>query len=122
MRADTPPSTPTAPRATDAAGRVGCLLMDRENSSASGWSHVLHSHDDVEALDTFRRRVGAPPSALQRNARRPHLDIKGRPRQRALALDGRGVWVLGSSLSLMREYRALRAALAARPGGEVERG
>ncbi len=83
------------------------LLMDRTNSAARGWSHVLSPTDDVEALDAFRRRVGAPPSALQLPPRckYPHLDIRDRPRLRALALDGIAVRVFPSTMALMRAYR-----------------
>lgn len=66
------------------------ILMDRENAMARGWSHV---YSDAQTLDeqevelqAFRRKVGAPPSAFQRNA--PswlHLDIMRGQRQKALA-------------------------------------
>lgn len=84
------------------------LIMDRENSSARGWSHVLSPTNDVAALDAFRRHVGAPPSALQLppKASRPHLDICRGPRQRALALDGVAVRVFPTTLAMMRALRA----------------
>ncbi len=60
--------------------------MDRNNLSAPGWSHVLSTSNDVAELDRFRRKVGAPPQALQLGNRRyPHLDLKLEPRDRALA-------------------------------------
>lgn len=58
--------------------------MDRENTMARGWSHVLSSTSDLDELDRFRVRVGAPRQALHLG-RRPHLDLKLEPRERALA-------------------------------------
>jgi hypothetical protein len=60
------------------------IVMDRENTLAKGWSHVLSSTDDLDELDRFRIRVGAPRQALHLG-RRPHLDLKLEPRERALA-------------------------------------
>jgi hypothetical protein len=60
--------------------------MDRETLTARGWSHVLSTTGDVEELEAFRQRVGAPPQALHlENRRWPHLDLKLEPRDRALA-------------------------------------
>jgi hypothetical protein len=60
--------------------------MDRENALAKGWSHVLSTTNDLEELDRFRVRVGAPRQALHAGSRRwPHLDLKLEPRERALA-------------------------------------
>jgi hypothetical protein len=60
--------------------------MDRQNAVAPGWSHVLSTTNDVDELDRFRRRVGAPRQALQlTNQRWPHLDLKLEPREQALA-------------------------------------
>ncbi len=62
------------------------IVMDRENRSAPGWSHVLSSTNDVAELERFRERVGAPSAALHLGNRRwPHLDLKLAPRDRALA-------------------------------------
>jgi hypothetical protein len=62
------------------------IVMDRENALAKGWSHVLSTTNDLEELDRFRVRVGAPRQALQAGNRRwPHLDLKLEPRERALA-------------------------------------
>lgn len=62
------------------------IVMDRENRYAPGWSHVLSTSNDLEELDAFRRRVGAPAQALHLGNRRwPHLDLKLEPRDRALA-------------------------------------
>jgi hypothetical protein len=58
--------------------------MDRENPMASGWSHVLSSTMDLDELERFRIRVGAPPQALHLG-RWPHLDLKLEPRDLALA-------------------------------------
>jgi hypothetical protein len=61
------------------------IVMDRENLYAPGWSHVLSTTNDLEELEAFRRRVGAPPQALHLGNRRwPHLDLKLEPRDRAL--------------------------------------
>jgi len=61
-------------------------VMDRENAMARGWSHVLSTTNDLDELEQFRVRVGAPPQALQLGNRRwPHLDLKLEPRERALA-------------------------------------
>jgi hypothetical protein len=62
------------------------IVMDRNNLTAPGWSHVLSTSNDVAELDRFRVQVGAPPEALQLGNRRyPHLDLKLEPRDRALA-------------------------------------
>jgi hypothetical protein len=62
------------------------IVMDRENALAKGWSHVLSTTNDLEELDRFRIRVGAPRQALHAGSRRwPHLDLKLEPRERALA-------------------------------------
>jgi len=62
------------------------IVMDRENRYAPGWSHVLSTGNDMEELEAFRTRVGAPPQALHLGNRRwPHLDLKLEPRERALA-------------------------------------
>jgi hypothetical protein len=61
------------------------IVMDRENLTARGWSHVLSTRGDVAELEAFRLRVGAPPQALHlENRRWPHLDLKLEPRDRAL--------------------------------------
>lgn len=59
------------------------IVMDRENPMAKGWSHVLSSTNDLDELDRFRIRVGAPRQALH-IGRWPHLDLKLEPRDRAL--------------------------------------
>lgn len=62
------------------------IVMDRENLHAPGWSHVLSSSNDLDELEAFRIRVGAPRQALHLgNSRWPHLDLKLAPRDRALA-------------------------------------
>ena len=62
------------------------IVMDRENLYAPGWSHVLSTTNDLDELEAFRERVGAPPQALHLGNRRwPHLDLKLAPRDRALA-------------------------------------
>ena len=61
------------------------IVMDRENTMARGWSHVLSTSNDLDELDRFRIRVGAPRQALHAGNRRwPHLDLKLEPRDRAL--------------------------------------
>lgn len=59
------------------------IVMDRENPMAKGWSHVLSSTNDLDELERFRVRVGAPRQALHLG-RWPHLDLKLEPRDRAL--------------------------------------
>lgn len=62
------------------------IVMDRENLYAPGWSHALSTTNDLDELEAFRQRVGAPPQALHLGNRRwPHLDLKLEPRDRALA-------------------------------------
>ena len=62
------------------------IVMDRENLHAPGWSHVLSTTNDLDELEAFRIRVGAPKQALHLgNGRWPHLDLKLEPRARALA-------------------------------------
>ncbi len=87
---------------------VAMIVMDRENLFARGWSHVLSTEDDPAELDAFRRRVGAPPAALQlRNTDWPHLDLKLEPRERALA--DAGVRVFERTADLIRFMRHVRA-------------
>jgi hypothetical protein len=61
------------------------IVMDRENTMARGWSHALSTTNDLAELERFRVRVGAPRQALHAGSRRPHLDLKLEPRDRALA-------------------------------------
>lgn len=60
------------------------IVMDRENALVPGWSHVLSTTGDLKELDAFRLRVGAPRQAFHLHGRRPHLDLKGESRERAL--------------------------------------
>ena len=60
------------------------IVMDRANALAPGWSHVLSTTNDLGELDAFRVRVGAPRQAFHLKGRRPHLDLKERPRELAL--------------------------------------
>ena len=92
------------------------ILMDRHNLHAPGWSHVLSSSGDLAELEAFRLRVGAPLRAFHlRGVRRPHLDLKLEPRERALACAD--IMVFERTADLMRYLRALeaeaRAALSA---------
>jgi hypothetical protein len=82
------------------------IVMDRENLYAPGWSHVLSSTDDLDELDAFRRQVGAPAQALHLG-RRPHLDLKLEPRERALAHPD--VRVFERTSDMIRFVRARRA-------------
>ena len=85
------------------------IVMDRENLSAPGWSHVLSTTNDVAELERFRERVGAPPQALQLGNRRyPHLDLKLEPRERALA--DPQVRVFERTSEMLRFLKAMRAA------------
>ena len=81
--------------------------MDRENLLARGWSHVVSTTDDVAELEAFRLRVGAPAAALQlTNPRWPHLDLRGEPRERALALGD--IVIVERTSDLIRYVRAVR--------------
>jgi hypothetical protein len=85
------------------------IVMDRENLSAPGWSHVLSTTNDVPELDRFRERVGAPPQALQLGNRRyPHLDLKLEPRERALA--DPQVRVFERTSEMLRFLKSMRTA------------
>jgi len=90
------------------------IVMDRENRSAPGWSHVLSTTNDVGELERFRERVGAPPGALHlRNRRWPHLDLKLEPRDRALA--DPEVRVFERTADMLRFLKSLRPPDAATP-------
>ena len=83
------------------------IVMDRENRSARGWSHVLSTTNDLEELDRFRVRVGAPQQALHLGNRRwPHLELKLEPRERALA--DPAVRVFERTAEMLRYLKALR--------------
>jgi len=82
------------------------IVMDRENSLARGWSHVLSTTDDLAELDEFRRRVGAPREAFHLRGRRPHLDLKLEPRERALLEPD--VLVFDRTSDMLRYLKALR--------------
>lgn len=85
------------------------IVMDRNNLTAPGWSHVLSTANDVVELDRFRERVGAPPAALQLGNRRyPHLDLKLEPRDRALA--DPEVRVFERTADMLRFVKSLREA------------
>ncbi len=82
--------------------------MDRENLVAPGWSHVLSSTNDLAELEALRRRVGAPPQALQvRPGAKPHLDLKLVPRE--LALRDPDVRVFASTKLLLRAWHACQS-------------
>jgi hypothetical protein len=82
------------------------IVMDRENLTARGWSHVLSTTGNLEELEAFRIRVGAPPQALHlENRRWPHLDLKLEPRERALA--ARDVRVFERTSEMLRYLKSL---------------
>jgi hypothetical protein len=83
------------------------IVMDRENALAPGWSHVLSTSNDLGELDEFRRRVGAPREAFHLRGRRPHLDLKLEPRERALREPR--VIVFDRTSGMLRYLKALRA-------------
>ena len=83
------------------------LVMDRENALARGWSHVCSTTDDIAELESLRIRVGAPRMALQLHGRRPHLDLRDEPRERALR--DPEVVVVERSADLVRVLRAAGA-------------
>ena len=84
------------------------IVMDRENALARGWSHVLSTTNDLEELDAFRQRVGAPRQAFHLRGRRPHLDLKEGPRE--LALQQPDVRVFERTADLLRYLRSLEGA------------
>jgi hypothetical protein len=81
------------------------IVMDRENPMAKGWSHVLSSTNDLDELERFRVRVGAPPQALHLG-RWPHLDLKLQPRE--LALIDPAVRVFDRTSDMLRFLKAAR--------------
>jgi hypothetical protein len=83
------------------------IVMDRENALARGWSHVLSTSNDLGELDEFRRRVGAPREAFHLRGRRPHLDLKLEPRERALREPD--VLVFDRTSDMLRYLKNLRA-------------
>ena len=83
------------------------IVMDRENALAPGWSHVLSTSNDLGELDEFRRRVGAPREAFHLRGRRPHLDLKLEPRERALREPD--VLVFDRTSDMLRYLKALGA-------------
>ncbi|MGH7513013.1 MAG: hypothetical protein ACREOQ_08835 [Gemmatimonadales bacterium] len=90
--------------------------MDRENTMAKGWSHVLSSTNDLDELDRFRLRVGAPRQALHLGNRRwPHLDLKLEPRDRALA--DPEVRVFERTSDMLRFLKRGQRSETADPGG-----
>lgn len=82
------------------------LIMDRQNAVAPGWSHVLSVTNDLAELDALRERVGAPREAFHLRGRRPHLDLKGKPRE--LALLDPAVRVFDRTSDLLRFLRTVR--------------
>ena len=87
------------------------IVMDRENTMAKGWSHVVSTTNDLEELDRFRIRVGAPPQALHLG-KRPHLDLKLEPRERGLA--DPEVRVFARTADMLRYLKGLEQNHAAR--------
>ena len=93
------------------------IVMDKENLMAPGWSHVLSTTNDLEELDRFRKRVGAPAQALHLgNHRWPHLDLKLEPRERALA--DPAVRVFERTADMLRFLKQMRAT---EPSGDAGR-
>lgn len=84
------------------------IVMDRENALARGWSHVHSDAPTLEGqtreLQSFRRRIGAPASAFQGAGSWLHLDVKRRPRAKALAAPD--VTILESTRELVLYLRA----------------
>ena len=92
------------------------IYMDRVNSKAPKWSHVMSDRNDVAELEAFRCRIGAPASALQLPPKcsRPHLDIYAGPKRRALKLADR---VFENTFAMVRWDRSQRM-----PAPEVAHG
>ncbi len=83
------------------------IVMDVENYLAPGWSHVLSTTNDLHELEEFRQRVGAPEAALHlKNRKRPHLDLKGEPRVRALECSD--VRVFARTSEMLRYLHSIR--------------
>ncbi|HXE57065.1 MAG TPA: hypothetical protein VNK43_03630 [Gemmatimonadales bacterium] len=92
------------------------LVMDVRNCFAREWSHVLSTTNDLAELEAFRLRVGAPPQALHlKNPRRPHLDLKGEARRRALASPD--VLVFERTADLLRYLHRLNGRAGKGRGG-----
>ena len=79
-------------RAGEISAGAACELagIDRLAFAAAcekyGIPLISYPPEDLAAeLESLRMRVGAPPPALQHTGRRPHLDLKWEPRERALA-------------------------------------
>lgn len=84
------------------------IVMDRENLHAPGWSHVLSTTNDLAELERFRLLVGAPLRAFHvRGVRRPHLDLKLEPRDRALASPG--IRIFERTVELVRYLKTFPA-------------
>lgn len=81
------------------------ILIDRKNNVNPKWSHVLSDTDNIEELEAFRVRIGAPKSSGQYRKKPPHLDVWGGPKQRALAAADK---VFDTTLALMRWRRSNR--------------
>ena len=95
------------------------LLMDRQNLHAPGWSHVVSLSNDLSELEAFRERVGAPIRAFHlKNPKRPHLDLRGEARERALACED--VMVFERTVDLVRYWKAWRDMAGA--GAELQDG
>ncbi len=88
------------------------IVMDRENALVPGWSHVLSSTGDMDELNAFRIRVGAPRQAFHLHGRRPHLDLKGESRE--LALRQADVRIFERTSDLIRFLRRLDGGDASR--------
>lgn len=93
------------------------ILMDRENALVPGWSHVLSDTNDLAELDAFRELVGAPRQAFHVKGRRPHLDLKAEPRERALRVPG--VMVFERTADLLRYVGTRRDGTAGAARGHV---
>ena len=90
------------------------IVMDRENLHAPGWSHVLSTSNDLDELDAFRIRVGAPPQALHLGKGRwPHLDLKREPRARALVAPE--VRVFERTSEMLRYLKSLQSEDTPKP-------
>jgi hypothetical protein len=81
------------------------IVMDRENLHAPGWSHVLSTSNDIDELQAFCIRVGAPIQALHLGTRWPHLDLKLEPRARALQC--KDVRVFDRTADMLRFLKSL---------------
>lgn len=53
-----------------------------DNKSKAGWSHLIA--DSINELHDFASNIGLKPDWFQQKPEKPHYDVKGMMRKRAL--------------------------------------